>query len=625
MLIRGLRIKALPGLILVAALVAGLVLVACGSSATSTSPPPAATAVPAATQAPAATAVPAATQAPAATAVPAATEAPTEVPEAMAKAVKFPTPGLEGVPVSVGKFTLSTENWGGQDMNPVANTTVNFLMDYFATFLLMRDENHNIVSGLLVDWEYTPEGFRGTIHPDAMWHDGKPITAEDMQWNYYAQRGDFEEFQGHLSASRFLDEIEEVQIIDDKTFFVKTTKPVLDFVSYYTGSGYHQVHQGPPHILREMGSAAFEDDPQGGGPYTVKEWKPNDRVVFERWDDFWSDTPWYHKPQHEELEIILTADPAPRFALLKSGQADMIATVPYALAKDMPRSDQFTGRGINPGQDADWIQIIKATGNYNLMFPDFSATFEGDSEGRTPAQVAPFDDIRVREALEISLDKVAISGKAQFGLSEPMAGLWFTGTVGHRPELKVSPYDPEKAKQLLEEAGYGDGFTFDLYWGPWGATPGELTWLESAAGYWNDIGIKVNLFELDEQEHVAGCCMGEVGARPRGFGPVSVMTWGRQSHAATLINYGYHQSGAYNCCYDEYTESRWEQLFETGDEAVHLKLMAEIEDYVLENRWVIPMAEDSMPMGYSDRVLAHPHSPFFSNSFGWLWRVVLRD
>ena len=635
MLIKGLRRIPIPALILVAALTAGLVLVACGASATST---PVSTQAPATAMPEEPTAMPETTAMPEATAMPeeptampeeptAMPEEPTAMPEAtaMPETSRFPTPGVDGVPVSVGKVTVSTENWGGQDMNPVANTSVNFIMDYFANFLLMRDEEHNIRPGLLVEWEETLEGFSGTIHPDAAWHDGKPITSEDLQWNFYAQRGDFPEFQGHLSAARLQDEIEEVQIIDDKKFFIKTTKPVIDFGSYYTGYGYHQVHQGPPHLIQAAGAEEFENNPQGGGPYTVKLWAPNDRVVLERWDDFWSDSPWYHKPQHEELELILTVDPASRFALLKSKQADMIATVPYALAKDMPRSDQFIGRGINPGQDSDWTQIIRATGNYNLMFVDLAAAIPGDAaDTPTEEDTEPFNDIRVREALELAVDKVSISEKAQFGFTKPMGGLWFSGTIGYR-DLPVSPYDPEKAKQLLSDAGYPDGFEFDLYWGAWAATPGELNWLEAAAGYWHEVGITVNIFELDDSEHVAGCCFGEPGSRPRNYGPVSVMTWGRQSHAATLINYGYHRTGVYNCCYDDFTEGKWEELYETTDQDEQLKIMAEIEDYVLENRWVVPMAEDAMAMGYTDRVLAHPHSPFFSNSFGWLWRLVMRD
>ena len=623
---KGSKTIGLLGGILLLTLAGLLVLAACGGSATSTAPPPAATAIPAATQAPAPTAVPAATAKPAATARPAPTEAPTEVPEAMAKAVKFPTPGVDGVPASVERLTLATEGWSGQDMNPVSQTVVNDLMDNFLTFLLMRDEDHNIVPGLLVEWEDTLEGFSGTIHPDAIWHDGKPITSEDIQWNFYAQRGDFEEFLGHMSATRFQEEIEEVQIIDDKRFFVKTVRPVLDFTAYYTGVGYHQIHQGPPHILQEMSSVEFENNPRGGGPYTVKLWNPNDRIVFERWDDFWSDSPWYHKPQHEELEILLTVDPAARFALLKSDQADMIATVSYGLASDMPRSDKYIARGINPGQGEPWVQIIKGTGNYMLGFPDVAATVPGDAANPlTYEEALPFSDIRVREALELAVDKVAISEKAQFGFSKPMAGIWYTGTIGYRPELEVSPYDPEKAKKLLAEAGYPDGFEFDVYWGPWAATPGIVSWLEAAAGYWKGVGLNASIFEIDAQEHANRCCSGAFGERPRGYGPVTVRATGRQSHMATIVNYFLHRDAIIAIRYDDYTDGLFEELYTTSDREEHLRILADIEDRILEKRWVVPMSEDAMAMGYSDRVLAHPHSPFLSNAFGWLWRLVMRD
>ena len=91
-----------------------------------------------------------------------------------------------------------------------------------------------------------------------------------------------------------------------------------------------------------------------------------------------------------------------------------------------------------------------------------------------------------------------------------------------------------------------------------------------------------------------------------------------------LVNYGYHRTGSYNCCYDEFTDSLWEKLNTTTDEAFQLDVLAELEDYVLEKRWVMPMDEVSVIQGYTDRVLSHPTAPFAA-SFEQLWRIVLRD
>ena len=247
------RYKLLLGLISVFA----LVFAACGSDE--------ATAMPAATSAmPAATSAPAATTAPAATAVPAA---PTAVPTVVPAPEGYAMAGAGGVPESVDKFTIAVDGWGWDDLNPVQMQGVTFLQDYFNVFLLMRDEDHEIVSGLAIEWELSDEGFGFTIHPDAIWQDGSPITSADIKWNYEASRGDFSpDFTGHLSANRFKEQIQEVEMISDKEVFIRTVSPSPDFIAFYSGSGYHQVHVGHSAYLQEVGVAAFEEKPSGGRP-----------------------------------------------------------------------------------------------------------------------------------------------------------------------------------------------------------------------------------------------------------------------------------------------------------------------------------------------------------------------
>ena len=167
--------------------------------------------------------------------------------------------------------------------------------------------------------------------------------------------GIVEGFTGHLSANRFNEQIESVEVYDDKNGKFITRGPTPDFVAFYSGSGYHQVHWGDSEYLQEVGSDSFEDEPSGGGPYTVELWKPSERIVLNRWDDFWGNTDWYHKPQHETMEILLTTDEASRFALLRSEQVDAVVNIPYIVARDLPRSEKFAGRGINPEQGDLWI------------------------------------------------------------------------------------------------------------------------------------------------------------------------------------------------------------------------------------------------------------------------------
>ena len=577
---------------------------------------------PTATPAPTATAAPTAAPTSAAAAPTAAVRPPTAAPTAIPAPGAFPAPGAGGVPESVGKFTIAVDGWGWDDLNPVQMQGVTFLQDYFNVFLLMRDEQHNIVSGLATEWELSDAGFRFEIHPNAVWQDGRPITAADVKWNYEAARGDFApEFTGHLSANRFKEQVAEVEIISDKEVFIRTVSPVPDFVAFYSGSGYHQVHVGNAAYLREVGVAGFEGNPSGGGPYTVSLWRPSERIVLERWDEFWGDTPWYHAPQHETLEIVLSSDAAARFGLLRSGQMDAVVNIPYAVAKDIDRSEDFGGRGINPGQDGLWTQTIGSTGNYNI---DFVNLMSDSLSPPTPEEVKPFDDLRVREAFELAIDKKAISESAHFGFTTPMGGLWFSGSFGHQPDLPVAPYDPERAKALLAEAGYGDGFETEIYYGPFVNSPGQREWLEAAASFLKEVNIDLKIFEVPTSEFYSRCCFGAPDDLERPYRPLIVQTWGRQEHAGVVAGYGYHRTGSYICCWDDTTEALWAQANSTTDAAVQLEALNGIENHVLENRWVIPMAEVAVVQGYTDRVLAHPTAPFAS-SFEQLWRVVLRD
>jgi ABC-type transport system substrate-binding protein len=535
----------------------------------------------------------------------------------------FPQPGSGGVPASVNKITVAVDGWGWDQLNMVEGSGPCFLKDYFAGFLLMRDEQHNIVPGLATEWGVSAEGLKLTLHPRAKWHDGTPITAQDIKWNFDAMRGDLApKFKGHWNrASRFQPLIEEVQVVDEKHAFIRTKKPVGDIHIWYTGAGYHAVHFGPPHYLEKVGAQGYEKAPTGCGPYVVKEWQPGDRMVLERWDDFWGDSPWYHKPQHKILEIMLAPDAAARYALLKSKQVDVAVNLPYNVAKDLPGSAALGQRGLNPQKGDVWTQTITATGNYNLVFVNLQAIKDSPNKP-TPEELKPFDDIRVREAMELALNKPAISEKAHFGLTRPLGGLWFSNSFGYRPDLPVSPYDPARARQLLKEAGYPNGFATTIYYGPFVNSPGIKEWLEAAASFWKEIGIEVKIFEIASSEFYSRFGVGQVQPE-RKWRPLAVQTWGRQEHMLHIANLGYQANGTYKCCFDEHSSALVEKITSTMDEEVMAKAIAELEDYVLQQRWVIPMAEVSMVIGYTDRVLAHPTPPHAA-SFEQLWRIVAR-
>ena len=616
-------------------LVITISILACGDDATPaqapaataapTSPAPTAGAMATPTQAPAATATPAkpaptagATATPRPTLAAQPTATPTPVPGG------FPQAGVGNIPASVSKLTVAISSFPGAVIfHPVLTHGINMLQEQISPSLLMRDEDYNIVPQLAVEWTLDEEGFSFTIHPDAIWQDGNPITAEDIKWTFEANRGDYSPpYPKHFNAiDRFTDQVDQVQVIDEKNGFISTKGPAPDFIDYYGGTSLKLVFIGNSKYLSTIGPKEANENPIGGGPYKLKLHREGERAVFERWDDFWGDSDWYHKPQHEELELINATDDAARFALLKSEQADLVESIPFPVAKDLARSEDGTGIGINPGKDELWTQTLTGANSWQIPFLGLMARMYADDLPNPPEadEFIEFEDILVREALDIAIDRQAIAQKVHFGFSDPQKSIWFSGALGFRDELESPGYEPERAKQLLADAGYPDGFKTRIYLAS--GNPGSKEVLEAVASMWKQIGVDLEIFEIEGGELFARWSVGALELHHR---PLALQTWLRQDHSGLLANFGYREGGAYVCCYDENTNRIQDTLKTTTGVPEQEQLLAELEDYIFEKRWIIRLLELSKVHGYTDRVLAHP-MPRHKDRMDHLWRVVMRD
>ncbi len=372
---------------------------------------------------------------------------------------------------------------------------------------------------------------------------------------------------------------------------------------------------GPAEYLQKVGHKGYVAKPIDCGPYAIKEYHPGDRLVLQRWDEFWGDFPYMRPPQHKIMEWLKIPDETARFTLLTSGQADMALNLPYPIAKNLPRSEDGQ-RGINPKKGPLWTQILKANGKMQVAFDLEMALKEGKAD---PAKWGndPTLKPKVREALMLAIDRDAIRATGH-GFLLRSESIYSMGSFGWRREQaeKPQPYDPEKAKKLLAEAGYPNGFDTTMHFAEFPGRPNQREATDIIASNWKAIGVNVKVIEHDPFKYYA-----EQDAGKRAYLPINEWTWGRQENGILLAQLAYSSSG-FRSLYNDKTDALVAELSKTLDEAKQLELLAKIEDEVLRNNWIIPLFDASAVYGYTDRVQAHP-MPEFGAHFLDLQRIVV--
>ena len=518
-------------------------------------------------------------------------------------------------PAAVNQFIVAVDGWGSDLIDPWEFAQPGFIQDYINLRLITRDENMQVQPLWAVEWSQNAQGFDIKLNPKAVCQNGEKADAAMLQKSMEGSMGLLEGFKGALNAAKVKGAVEGFEVRGEHHLFIKMKSPDPGIFPIIGGHNYHLWWYGPAQYLLKVGHAEYVKNPLGCGPYKIKEYKPGDRVVFERWEEFWGDYPYWGKPQHKTMEWLKVPDGAARFALLKSKQADMATVLPYAIAKDLPRSEDVK-RGVNPKKGPLWTQTLRANGKMQVAFDLEMALKEGKAD---PAKWGndPTLNPKVREALALAIDKQAIL-KTGYGFLQANESIYNYGSFGWRKERAEKPaaYDPARAKQLLAEAGYPNGFETTAHFAEFAGRPNQKEAMDIIASNWKAIGVNVKVVEHDPFKYYA-----EQDAGKRAYLPINEWTWGRQESGIFIAQIAYASKG-FRSLYNDKTDALVDELSRTLDEKRQLELLAEVEEEVLRNHWIVPLYDASAVYGYTDRVLAHP-MPEFGAHFLDLNRIVL--
>ncbi|WP_017298265.1 ABC transporter substrate-binding protein [Nodosilinea nodulosa] len=327
---------------------------------------------------------------------------------------------------------------------------------------------------LAESWEMAEDGMSVTfnLRQDATFHDGAPVTANDVKWSYdrAVSIGGFPTFQMKAGA---LENPDQFEAVHDHTFRVKFLRPdkltMIDMAVPIPVIINAELVK--PHLTTEdpWGAEWLNNNDAGGGAYTLSEFKPNERITLTRFDD-WKSGP---LPQIKDVIVLNVPEAGNRRALLEKGDIDINYDLSEKDQKELAAMDKFA---------------MVSTPIENCLY-----SVDMHSNPELKGKENPFADVKVRQAVAYAIPYDAIMDTALYGQAVPMYG-----TGSFEPDSvtwpQPTPYktDLDMAKKLMAESGYPSGFettiAFDMGTKEW-AEPAVTLIQESLA----EIGITASI------------------------------------------------------------------------------------------------------------------------------------
>lgn len=312
---------------------------------------------------------------------------------------------------------------------------------------------------LAESWKWLDPGnkIQFTIRKGAGFHNGKPVTADDVLFSVEKVRAPYS-LAGYAQLQRW---IKDAQAMDERTTVFTLTETYA--LGWSTLGGL--VTQ-PRHQPYEQ----MQKTPVGAGPYRVVEWRPFESLTMEA-SPYWWDA---NKVQVKTIVRLVVPEPESRLAMLRAGQIDLMDDVQPRQGQELLKDARFR------------VKVSDALTQASIVFSTDTPTILGTDIPN------PFLDVRVRRAFIMALDRKAIfDGVAlgRYGFDVP--GPYSRGGMGANTlEDKITPYkyDPQAARRLLEEAT----FPFEREWPVWvyRTSAGLAEAAEAAVAQWNAAGIK---------------------------------------------------------------------------------------------------------------------------------------
>lgn len=414
-------------------------------------------------------------------------------------------------------------------------------------------------ASLAESWRVSSDGlsYEFNLRRGLKFHNGDPVTTEDVKFS-------FERYKG-VGASELQARVRQVEIVNPLTVRFHLKEPWPDFMTFYGTPTTAAGLVVPKKYVTEVGDEGFRKKPIGAGPYRFVSYQPGDTLVLEANPGYWRRVPFVNR-----LVMKSIPEGTTRAAMLKRGEADIAYALEGAEVETVTRDPRLRV-GASQYTSVSWLE------------------FADQWQPRSA-----WHDRRVRLAANLALNRKAIGGAACPGSCGP------AGTIIPRAmdgALRVPPpsYDPQKAKQLLQEAGYPNGFDAgDL------AVIGSSSTVAAADAVTKDlnaVGIRVNLRRMERAAFFAAW-------REKKLSGLFLAAAGTPGNAANRIQtYVYSKGGFAYGGYPD-TDDLFEQQARERDALKRQALLSKIQQVTIDRAMFAPLLEHPLLVGVGPRVNA---------------------
>ena len=429
-----------------------------------------------------------------------------------------------------------------------------FWIQYALHDALVKPMPGNIMTPSLAEsWTLSPDQktYDFKLRQGVKFHNGDPFTAEDVKFSFLRAK-----------SSRVLKEkVRDIEIVDAHRVRFHLHEPFPDFMAFYGTLATASSWVVPKKYVEKVGDDGFKKHPIGLGPYKFVSNNPGIEVVLEANESYWR-----KMPSVKRLVLKSVPEPTTRAAMLKKGEVDVAYLLDAPAAQELKRDPNFR---------------LAFSGAIGIHFLDFFDQWDPKS---------PWHDRRVRLAANYAIDRKSINDAENLGASRLTGGM-----VPRKFEFALAlepyPYDPAKAKQLLAEAGYPNGFDAgDLY--PY---PPYYSMGESVGTNLGSIGIKTRIVTMERatfqttwlQKKLKGIC---------------VCVHAPYGNAATRMAEFVPIEGSFARGADQDVETLFRQQARETDRKKREAMLHQIQKLLHERVRFAPMWEYIWPSGIGPRV-----------------------